>query len=81
MQEELFGWDDSWQLSDADFEEQEDDEDHEILTADSSAAMTINEVFLPDWSDSWLLITPVLEPEDENHKMWSFSFGYGQQMR
>lgn len=114
-QEELFGWENSWQLSDADFEVQEDDndsdeeeedddydedddndeddndddddaddnddEEDEELIADSSATSIINEVFLPDWSDSCLLITPSLEPEEERNKIWSISFGYGQQMR
>lgn len=113
LQEELFGWENSWQLSDADFEAQEDDDnddedddddddsddddeyddddddydddnnsDHdEALSADSSATLMINEVFLPDWSDSCLLITPSLEPEEERNKIWSISFGYRQQMR
>lgn len=115
-QEELFGWDDSWQLSNADFvapeneddDEEEDDEeeedygdddddedcyvddeeeeddgesDDEALSADSSATSIINEVFLPDWSDSCLLIRPSLEPEEERNKIWSISFGYRQQIR
>lgn len=125
--EELFGWEDSWQLSDADFEvheneddddeednddEDDDDEDYdddeddneddyyeddgeeddgeeddgendlnESMGADSSATLAINEVFLPDWSDSCLLNTPSLEPEEERNKIWSISFGYRQQMR
>lgn len=110
LQEELFGWENSWQLSDADFEVQEDDEDEEYdedndynndddeddydnyddyndnddeeaLSAGSSATSMINEVFLPDWSDSCLLITPSLEPEEERNKIWSISFGYRQQIR
>lgn len=83
-QDELFdwdGWEVSWQLSEADFEPK-DNTDDETLTADAYDATTrINEVFLLDWGDSCLIITPSLEPEEENSKIWSLSFGFRQQIR
>lgn len=82
-QDELWGWEDSWKLSGAEFEP-EDTTNDELLTASSfstetTVMMRINNVFMPGWSDSWLLCAAPLEEEEEFHKSWSW--GYRQHTR
>lgn len=75
-QDEPSDWEDSWKLSGAELEPK-DTTDDETLTV----MMRINEVFLPGWSDSWLLAAPPLEAEEEHHKNWRSCWGYRQQIR
>lgn len=84
-QDEPSDWEDSWKLSGAELEPK-DTTDDETLTVSSSSTettvmMRINEVFLPGWSDSWLLAAPPLEAEKEHHKNWSSCWGYRQHIR
>lgn len=84
-QDEPWDWEDSWKLSGPELGP-DDIIDDDTLSVNSSVTestemMRINEVFLPGWSDSWLLAAPPLEEEEEHHKNWSSSWGYRQQKR
>lgn len=72
-------WKDSWKLG------SKDTTDYKTLSVNFSSTetfvtMRINEVFLPGWSNSWLLAAPIVEAE-EHYKNWSSCWGYRQQIR
>lgn len=77
-QDEPSDWEESWKLSGAELEP----EDDETQTSTSSAARTrMNEVFRPGWSSSWLLSAAPLDEDEERRKNWRSCWGYGQQIR
>lgn len=83
-QDDPLGWDSSWQLSGQELE-LKDATDNETLTATCSTSsitvmVRINDVFLPSWSDSWLLSAACLEKDEEYQRNWCTSWGYRQQI-
>lgn len=82
-QDELPDWGCSWKLSGPELE-CATTSDNEGLSAASSCSSRVTvrvEVFLPDWTHSWLLSAAPPEEDEERRQNWRCSCGYGQQIR
>lgn len=86
-QDELSDWEESWKLSGTELEPKDvTDEDDETLSAaslttDITVVLRINDVFMPGWSNSWLISAAPLQEDEEREKNWSSCWGYRQQIR
>lgn len=80
---ELFGWEDSWKLSSEELQPNyiTDDETFTVSSSmpDTTVIMGINNVFLPGWTDSWLLATSSFK--EKLHKDWNSCWVYWQTIR
>ncbi|XP_078145052.1 uncharacterized protein LOC144542384 [Centroberyx gerrardi] len=77
------GWEDSWKSSSAELKPRDstDDRTAAVKTCSADTEVKISAVFLPGWSESWLLAAAPLEDQEELHRNWCSSCGYWQEIR
>lgn len=78
-QEEPSDWEGSWKMSGIPPETKDIEEP--TASAKTIVMTRISNVFMPGWSDSWLLSAAPPEEEEERRKNWSSCWGFRQQTR